>query len=51
MPHIHMGTKPDSYIMFCPGIGVVIQTPMPHIDMGWCACAGDVGTVYVTLSR
>ena len=27
--------KPDNYIMFCAGVGVVIviSTPMPHIDM------------------
>ena len=39
--------------MFCVGIGVVILTPMPHIDMSVYACAGDVGknTVYETLSR
>ena len=48
MPHIDMSTKPDYYIMLCVGIathsklislyacagdvGVVIPTPMPHIQ-------------------
>ena len=52
MPHIDNSTKPDNYIMFCVGVGVLISTIMWHINMSLYACACDVGKskVYKTLS-
>ena len=46
-----MSTKAVNYIMFCVGIGVVISTPMPQIDISLYACDVGNNTLCETLSR